>query len=89
MFRNLYRLQIEERYTTTSTAGVRRHGDARPRRLATKGEAHPGARRTKPRSDMKPVRLKRAYDAPSSDDGLRVLVDRLWPRGLSADLSPN
>ena len=36
---------------------------------------------------MKPVRLKRAYDAPSSDDGLRVLVDRLWPRGLRRDSS--
>lgn len=28
------------------------------------------------------VRLKRAYDAPEKSDGLRVLVDRLWPRGL-------
>ncbi len=31
---------------------------------------------------MKEVRLKRAYDPPAEDDGLRVLVDRLWPRGL-------
>ena len=29
------------------------------------------------------VRLKRAYDAPASTDGYRVLIDRLWPRGLS------
>jgi uncharacterized protein YeaO (DUF488 family) len=28
------------------------------------------------------IRLKRAYEAPSAEDGLRVLVDRLWPRGL-------
>jgi uncharacterized protein YeaO (DUF488 family) len=28
------------------------------------------------------IRLKRAYEPPSSEDGLRVLVDRLWPRGL-------
>ena len=28
------------------------------------------------------VRLKRAYDPPSRADGTRVLVDRLWPRGL-------
>ncbi len=28
------------------------------------------------------VRLKRAYEAPSAEDGTRVLVDRLWPRGL-------
>ena len=31
------------------------------------------------------VALKRAYDQPSPDDGMRVLVDRLWPRGLSKD----
>ncbi len=30
----------------------------------------------------KDVRLKRAYQPPSPDDGVRVLVDRLWPRGL-------
>ena len=29
------------------------------------------------------IRLKRAYEPPSAGDGLRVLVDRLWPRGLS------
>jgi uncharacterized protein YeaO (DUF488 family) len=28
------------------------------------------------------VRLKRAYDSPAADDGQRVLVDRLWPRGV-------
>ena len=30
-----------------------------------------------------PVQLKRIYDAASRSDGYRVLVDRLWPRGLS------
>ena len=29
--------------------------------------------------------IKRVYDAPESSDGLRVLVDRLWPRGLSKE----
>lgn len=29
------------------------------------------------------IKLKRAYEAPSEADGFRVLVDRLWPRGLS------
>ena len=29
------------------------------------------------------VHVKRVYDPPSSEDGIRVLVDRLWPRGLS------
>jgi uncharacterized protein YeaO (DUF488 family) len=27
--------------------------------------------------------IKRIYDAPADDDGCRVLVDRLWPRGVS------
>jgi uncharacterized protein YeaO (DUF488 family) len=31
------------------------------------------------------VRLKRAYDPPSSADGYRVLIDRLWPRGVSRE----
>ena len=34
------------------------------------------------RGDHPDVQLKRAYDAPSATDGTRVLVDRLWPRGL-------
>ena len=29
------------------------------------------------------VRLKRVYEPATSDDGTRILVDRLWPRGLS------
>jgi uncharacterized protein YeaO (DUF488 family) len=29
------------------------------------------------------VAIKRVYEAPSRQDGARVLVDRLWPRGLS------
>ncbi len=29
------------------------------------------------------IRLKRVYESPSSEDGFRILVDRLWPRGLS------
>jgi uncharacterized protein YeaO (DUF488 family) len=31
------------------------------------------------------IRLKRAYDAPAPDDGYRVLVDRIWPRGVSKE----
>ena len=29
------------------------------------------------------IKLKRIYDKPTKDDGFRILVDRLWPRGLS------
>src|SRR5580700_4560718 len=31
----------------------------------------------------KPVTVKRVYEKPERSDGTRVLVDRLWPRGLS------
>ena len=31
------------------------------------------------------LRTKRIYDQPSADDGTRVLVDRLWPRGVSKE----
>jgi uncharacterized protein YeaO (DUF488 family) len=30
-----------------------------------------------------PIRVRRAYDEPEPDDGARVLVDRIWPRGVS------
>ena len=33
------------------------------------------------------IKLKRAYDAPARGDGMRFLVERLWPRGVrKADL---
>ena len=31
------------------------------------------------------IRLKRVYEPPSPEDGLRVLIDRLWPRALKRD----
>lgn len=31
------------------------------------------------------VAIKRVYDEPGEGDGMRVLVDRLWPRGLSKE----
>lgn len=38
----------------------------------------PHAKRTK-----STILIKRAYEDPSKDDGYRVLVDRVWPRGRS------
>lgn len=32
-----------------------------------------------------PVRVKRVYEQPADADGYRVLVDRLWPRGVSRE----
>lgn len=44
------------------------------------------ARKT-PAKRKRPARasigIKRAYDEPGSDDGVRILIDRLWPRGLA------
>lgn len=34
---------------------------------------------------MREFRVKRIYDDPSPDDGVRLLVDRLWPRGVSKE----
>ena len=31
------------------------------------------------------VRLKRAYEPPAASDGYRVLIDRIWPRGVSRE----
>jgi len=31
------------------------------------------------------IKLKRAYDPPSKSDGLRILVERLWPRGVTKE----
>ena len=29
------------------------------------------------------IQMKRVYEKPAKDDGVRILVDRLWPRGMS------
>src|SRR5262245_47235478 len=34
---------------------------------------------------VRPIHIKRVYDAPSACDGVRILVDRLWPRGCSKE----
>lgn len=31
------------------------------------------------------IKIKRIYDTPLAEDGFRVLVDRLWPRGISKE----
>lgn len=31
------------------------------------------------------IQLKRVYDVPSREDGFRILIDRLWPRGVSKE----
>jgi len=34
-------------------------------------------------SPRRRIGVKRAYDTPSAADGLRILIDRLWPRGIA------
>jgi uncharacterized protein YeaO (DUF488 family) len=41
------------------------------------------ARAARPKRRPSSIAIKRAYDRPSRQDGLRILIDRLWPRGLS------
>jgi uncharacterized protein YeaO (DUF488 family) len=36
---------------------------------------------------MEVIRVKRVYEEPEKDDGVRILVDRLWPRGLKKSLA--
>lgn len=43
-----------------------------------------GPRRDRDRTPMR-IRLKRAYEPAIEDDGFRVLVERLWPRGVSRE----
>jgi uncharacterized protein YeaO (DUF488 family) len=33
------------------------------------------------------IKIKRVYDPPAPDDGKRILVDRLWPRGVKKELA--
>lgn len=34
---------------------------------------------------MGEIRVRRVYEPPAADDGYRVLVDRIWPRGVAKD----
>jgi uncharacterized protein YeaO (DUF488 family) len=40
------------------------------------------AKKAAPKRAAAAIRIKRAYDPPEPDDGLRILIDRLWPRGM-------
>lgn len=37
---------------------------------------------------MAQIRVMRVYETPRKADGFRILVDRLWPRGVSKDKAP-
>jgi uncharacterized protein YeaO (DUF488 family) len=42
-----------------------------------------GARTSRPKRRSSSIAIKRAYDKPAPQDGVRILIDRLWPRGVS------
>jgi uncharacterized protein YeaO (DUF488 family) len=42
-----------------------------------------GARTSRPTRRSSSIAIKRAYDKPTPQDGVRILIDRLWPRGIS------
>jgi uncharacterized protein YeaO (DUF488 family) len=50
-------------------------------RAAAKAKRQPP---TKPaRAKLASIRIKRVYEDAAADDGVRILIDRLWPRGVS------
>jgi len=50
--------------------------------LAAAGEMKVTSFKNYVRKGINVIKLKRAYDSASKDDGIRFLVERLWPRGL-------
>ena len=59
---------------------LERYGWQAARGPKAAGAAKRGAR---PRPSPNAIAVKRVYDPPSKSDGTRVLVDRLWPRGIA------
>ncbi len=51
-------------------------------RKTRKAAKKPATAKRKPRSAAL-ISVKRAYDPPAASDGLRILIDRLWPRGIA------
>jgi len=47
------------------------------------GGGNRAARKPRSKEPRSSIAIKRAYDKPAPQDGLRILIDRLWPRGLS------
>ena len=55
---------------------------SKPRKSARKPARKPGR---KPARKSATIDIKRVYDEQSADEGLRILVDRLWPRGVKKE----
>ncbi len=61
----------------------RRGGATSSARKGRGGGKVAGAKRAAGAPARAAIRIKRVYEPPASNDGLRILVDRLWPRGMS------
>lgn len=68
-----------------SHEAAKRAGFARIGRFSHVGVERRRCKLTSAERAMAKISIKRIYEATASDDGCRVLVDRLWPRGLSKD----
>ncbi len=55
------------------------------KKKVAKKKATRKAGKKKPSRKQTVIHIKRAYDPPEAGDGLRILIDRLWPRGVSKD----
>jgi uncharacterized protein YeaO (DUF488 family) len=53
------------------------------KKIAKRPAMKPNSAQKPARSASAAIRIKRAYDPPGTGDGLRILIDRLWPRGIA------
>ena len=52
--------------------------------MTISGQRSSQATKAESRRNMN-IKIKRVYEQPDKDDGVRILVDRLWPRGLTKE----
>lgn len=64
---------VKRKSGATAKAG----GTKRPTPSTKRAAANPASRRART-----VIRVGRTYDVPGRDDGMRILIDRLWPRGM-------
>src|SRR6187401_2017793 len=67
-------------------ARARKLPNRTPKRTSKRSKRKPPAGRAPARKRnaraAASIRIKRVYDPPAADDGVRILIDRLWPRGM-------
>ncbi len=70
--------------TSSNSSRKTTRRDISQSRTPTKRSQATLSRKTKNTTRLK-IQIKRIYEPPSAEDGTRVLIDRLWPRGVSKD----